>query len=81
MITVTRLNGEKITVNSGLIEFLEATPDTVISMATGRKIMVLESIPAVISLIQAYQQQIGTAVIVPAKLETKETDDDRYENE
>lgn len=37
MIEVTKLNGEKITLNSDLIEVVEETPDTVITLTTGRK--------------------------------------------
>ena len=40
MIEVTRLNGTKILINPDLIEFVEETPDTVISFTTGRKIIV-----------------------------------------
>ncbi|MBO9609169.1 MAG: flagellar FlbD family protein [Paenibacillaceae bacterium] len=60
MITVTRLNGSRITLNALLIETIEETPDTVISLTTGKKIMVLEKVPDVVSLVQTYLQQIGT---------------------
>ena len=63
MIRLTRLNGEEIIVNAALIEFLEATPDTVISLATGRKIMVRENIETVIDRIVAYSSRIGHPVV------------------
>jgi len=43
MIQVTRINGEEFYVNQDAIEFMEETPDTVISMASGRKVVVSES--------------------------------------
>ena len=44
MILVTRLGGRsKFWLNENLIEFIEETPDTIVSMATGRKIVVAES--------------------------------------
>lgn len=42
MINLTRLNGEKIVVNIDLIEFMEETPDTVVTLTTGRKLVVKE---------------------------------------
>ncbi|MGD9548728.1 MAG: flagellar FlbD family protein [Candidatus Krumholzibacteriia bacterium] len=50
MIKVTKLNGSELVVNADLIEFIESTPDTLISLTTGRKIMVLEDLDTVIGL-------------------------------
>lgn len=43
MIYLTRLNGNKIMVNIDLIEIAEETPDTVITLTTGKKLVVKES--------------------------------------
>lgn len=43
LIEVTKLNGVKILVNTDLFEIVEETPDTVITLSTGRKIIVKES--------------------------------------
>jgi len=43
MIHLTRLNGQPLIVNSDLIKLIENTPDTVISLTNGEKIMVRES--------------------------------------
>jgi len=43
MIQLTRINHQEITVNSDLIEHIESTPDTVLALTTGQKLMVLES--------------------------------------
>lgn len=55
MIKVTKLNGNGLVVNADLIEFIESTPDTLISLTTGRKIMVLEELDEVISLAMGYR--------------------------
>ncbi|MDD2620551.1 MAG: flagellar FlbD family protein [Syntrophomonadaceae bacterium] len=42
MIYLTRLNGERIMVNIDMIEFMEETPDTVVTLNTGKKFVVKE---------------------------------------
>ena len=44
MIRITRLNNSEVVVNANLIEFVEATPDTVITLANDRRIIVRESV-------------------------------------
>ena len=39
MIEVTKINGIKVLVNPDLIELVEETPDTVLTLTTGKKIM------------------------------------------
>jgi flagellar protein FlbD len=60
MISLTRLNGKPITVNAILIESMEETPDTMITLTTGKKITVLEKGTDVVSLVQAYMKEIGS---------------------
>jgi len=43
VIKVTRLNNSEIVINSELIEFVESSPDTIISLTDGKKIMVKET--------------------------------------
>ncbi len=59
MIKVTRLNGEPIYLNSNLIEFIEATPDTMITLTTGKKIIIKENIDYVIERIVEYNAKIS----------------------
>jgi flagellar protein FlbD len=66
VIVVTRLNGEELVVNAGLIEFIEATPDTLISLMTGKKIMVRESRTEIIDRSVAYFQRIGLQAVLHA---------------
>jgi len=58
LIDVTKLNGSKITVNDALIEIIEETPDTVITLSTGRKIIVKESRQEIINLVKLYRKDI-----------------------
>jgi flagellar protein FlbD len=57
MIKVTKLNGRELVVNADLIEFVEATPDTLISLTTGRKLMVLEELDEVIRRAVGYRSR------------------------
>lgn len=43
MIEVTKLNGSKLLINTSLIEQVEETPDTVITLTSGKKVIVKES--------------------------------------
>lgn len=58
MIQVTRLNHEPIVVNADLIEYVETTPDTVISLTTGEKLMVLDTPEQVVGMVIDYQRLI-----------------------
>ncbi len=60
MIEVTRLNGTKILINPDLIEFVEETPDTVITFTTGRNISVKESRRNIINLVESCRKDIFT---------------------
>ena len=62
MIELTRLNNEKIVVNADLIEFLERTPDTLVTTSTGKKLMVKESIDEVVERVVAYHQRSRAVV-------------------
>ncbi len=58
MIKVTRLNKKELYVNEDLIEFIEETPDTVITLSTGVKIIVLESIDKILVEIIAFRRRV-----------------------
>jgi flagellar protein FlbD len=58
MISVTRLNGTAFALNPSLIERMECTPDTVLSLVTGTKYVVAESMAEVIERIIAFQASI-----------------------
>lgn len=58
MIELTKLNDIKFTVNADIIEFVEETPDTVVSLTTGKKIIVKESRQEVTELVISYKKKI-----------------------
>ena len=58
MIELTKLNGVKILVNPHLFETVEETPDTVITLTTGKKIIVKESRQEVKNLVILYRKGI-----------------------
>lgn len=58
MIAVTRLNGTAIHVNAEMIVFVESTPDTVISLVNGDRVVVREAPQAVVDAVIAYRRAI-----------------------
>ena len=58
MIDVKKLNEQKITINSDLIELIEEVPDTVITLTTGRKIFVKESRQTIKDLVKSYRREL-----------------------
>ncbi|NLP46496.1 MAG: flagellar FlbD family protein [Epulopiscium sp.] len=58
MIYITKLNDQKVLINADLIEYVESTPDTVITMTTGRKVVAKESLENIIELTIAYKRKI-----------------------
>lgn len=59
MIKLTRLNGKEFVLNIDLIEFIESTPDTVISTTTGKKLVVTESVDEIIERIVEFRRRLG----------------------
>ena len=58
MIKVKRLNDKEFVVNSELILYIEATPDTIITLTNGQKIVVSESVDEVIDKVIKYKAKI-----------------------
>ena len=58
MINLTKLNDSKIVINSDLIEFVEALPDTIVTLTTGKKIIVKESVEDVVDKVIEYKRNI-----------------------
>lgn len=65
MIQLTRLNKHPLVVNSDLIKFIENAPDTVITLSTGEKIVVLETAEQVLDLIVQFRQRILAGPSLP----------------
>ena len=62
MIEVTKLNGKKILVNPDLLEIVEETPDTVLTLTTGKKIIVKESRQEIKNLVKSFRKDIFTDI-------------------
>lgn len=58
MIRVTRLNSSPLILNSDLIEHIESTPDTVITLTTGQSLRVRESAEEVVQRIVEFRRSI-----------------------
>lgn len=58
MIEVTKLNGSRILINDSLIEVVEETPDTVITLTTGKKLIVKESRQDIKNLVILFRKEI-----------------------
>ena len=66
MVKLTRLNNQEFYVNSELIEFIESTPDTMISLTTGKKMMVRESVDDVLNRILDFKVRcLGITIDTP----------------
>jgi len=61
MILLTRLNNRPLVVNSDMIKFIENTPDTVITLVSGEKIVVLETVVEVMEEIVNFRRRIVSA--------------------
>ena len=58
MIQLTRLNGVALVLNSDLIEHIEVTPDTVITLTTGQILRVRESADDVVQRVVEFRREI-----------------------
>lgn len=58
MVTLTKLNGTPLVINAEMIETLESTPDTIITLTNGKKIIVQENTDTVIERVIDYRQSV-----------------------
>jgi flagellar protein FlbD len=64
MVQLTRLNNSPLLINSDLIKWIENAPDTVLTLVTGEKIVVLESSKQVLDKIVEFRRKILTELPV-----------------
>jgi len=62
MIKVRKINGEEMVINAELIETVEARPDTTISLATGNKIIVKDTVSEVVEKVLEYRRLVNQKV-------------------
>jgi flagellar protein FlbD len=66
VIRLTRINRTSLAINGDLIKFVESAPDTVITLITGEKVVVTESVEQIIDLIVQFRRTILTGAPCPA---------------
>jgi len=77
MIKLTRLGGEAFILNADLIEYVEERPDTFITLTTGARLVVAESMDEVLRRAVVYQQ---AKHMVPPPAATRPADQSRTES-
>ncbi len=63
MIRLTRLNDSQFVINAEMIEFVEAIPDTIISLQSGKKVMVVEPVDEVVERIIEYRRKCSQPLL------------------
>jgi flagellar protein FlbD len=58
MIMLTRLNGPSFALNPDLIERAESTPDTILTLCDGHKVLVAESVEELIDIVRTYRASV-----------------------
>jgi flagellar protein FlbD len=58
MISLTRLSGSVFALNSDLIERVDSTPDTVITLVDGSKYVVAESLATVLATVRRFRAEV-----------------------
>jgi flagellar protein FlbD len=68
VIWVTRLDGTELAVNSDLILTIESTPDTVLALTNGERLLVKQTVPEIMERVVAFRRQIALGpAVAPAK--------------
>jgi flagellar protein FlbD len=65
MIELTRFNGERFVLNADQIEMVEATPDTIIRLLNGKKIVVRETVQTVVERALDYARRVHCIAAPP----------------
>jgi flagellar protein FlbD len=63
VIRLTKINQAPFVLNSDLIEHIEVTPDTVITMTNGQKFVVLEAAGEVVQRVVEFRRSVGCAFL------------------
>jgi len=68
MIHLTRLNHRPMVLNADLIELIEVTPDTVISLTSGQKLVVLEPPEEVVRRVVEFRRAICSGILLGSSI-------------
>lgn len=58
MIEVTKINGDRYFINAETIDFIEELPDTTLTLASGKKVVVREAVVDIVAKVIEYKQKI-----------------------
>lgn len=75
MIVVTRLNGPRFAVNPDLLQRVESTPDTILTLIDGTKYIVAESMEQVTELVVDYRARVVAATLALATEPEEDVDE------
>ncbi len=78
MILVTRINGSVFALNPDLVERLDCTPDTVVTLVDGTKYVIAESVPEFIDSVRHYRASL---IAQASRMETEPTAHTSFEDE
>jgi flagellar protein FlbD len=67
VIALKRINGSDIWLNPMLIESVERTPDSIVTLTNGHKYVIRESPEEIITKIQDFMRQVGLLGLVPRR--------------
>ena len=81
MIILTRLNGREMAVNPDLIERAESTPDTVITLSDGTKLLVTESLLELVTRIRHWRATVAAEAYQLTGLRDLTVDEDGYDED
>jgi flagellar protein FlbD len=74
MIIVTRLHGTTVAVNCDLIERVEASPETVVTLVDGSRYVVRESVAEIVDKVRAYRASV---VLLAGRLDERSSTSQR----
>ena len=63
MLKLTKLDHRLVAINPTLVAWLEETPDTIICMASGQRIIVREKVDEVIAQFVGFYERVGRALV------------------
>ncbi len=75
MIKLTRFDGSEVAVNAEMIKFVEAAPDTIVTLASDQKLLVLETVDEVIEKVVDYKRLAYRSL--PEQRERKEEEGEK----
>ncbi|MGC8480297.1 MAG: flagellar FlbD family protein [Acidimicrobiales bacterium] len=66
MVRLTRLSGDEVVINADMIERVEPTPDSLVTLVNGARFVVQESVTEVVEAVRRYRSEIVRGVFYPS---------------